>query len=288
MSRLVITGPTGWVGSAALAWAGARGMDVLAFGSSGRMYNNIKINALSDIAQFDLSDAIVLHLAFLTKDKTANMADADYRAANAAIDHHVLKACQRTPPRGLFVASSGAAAHPVEAYGQMKIEQEQRFLDWGQGAGVPVLAGRIYNIAGPHINKHALYALSSLIVQARDTGLMAIQADRPVFRAYTHVDDVITVIMAALLAGEGRAAAFDIAGNELVEMDDVARAVSRHLPVPITRPTVDWSRPSVYAGAAADFRALALKYGIVPRCFATQVADTVDYLRVVDAVPASC
>lgn len=277
--KLVITGPTGWLGSAAVAWARRQGVvNLQTFGSSAQMINGLAITALPDMRLCDLSDAIVLHLAFLTKDKTAGMPDEIFRAANRGIDDHVIAAFERIPPKGVFVASSGAAAQPVEAYGQMKIEQEQRFLGWGQSAGVPTLVGRIYNVAGPYINKHNLYALSSMIVQARDTGVMKIDANRPIYRAYTHVNDLIGVMMAALRAGEGRTQPFDISGNELVEISDVAREVAQHIPARIERPAIDWANPSVYVGNPEIFRSLALKYGIVPQSFAGQVSDTVDFL----------
>jgi len=300
-SRFVLTGPSGWIGRAMLdtlaqACGGRLDGRVTAFGSQARSMalasgERIEVRALDTIGPRDVAGAHVVHLAYLTKEKADQLGEPTFSATNEAIDDALLAAIGSAAPASLFVASSGAAAlaergvdrHP---YGLAKLRQEARFLEWGAGAGVPVLAGRIFNIAGPHINKLSSYAISDFAMQARERGAIRIEAQVPVFRSYLHVADLCSLIIGAALQGIGRDRPIDLCGAEVIEMEDLAElvaAASSNMPT-INRQPVDYTRHSLYLGDHTQTRILAMELGHRLTTLPLQVRDTVDWLDRIHAI----
>jgi nucleoside-diphosphate-sugar epimerase len=293
--RIVLTGPTGWIGSAMLDHL-ARALGpgwrekVTLFGSSARMLRapdgrELSMRALEEIGPADVEGAAVVHLAYLTKEKAGLLGERRFTDTNLAIDDLVLNALAPARPRGVFVASSGAASlaargvdrHP---YGLTKLRQEDRFLEWGARADVPVLAGRIFNIAGPYMNKIESYALGSFISQAEQTGTIRIEARIPVFRSNLHVDDLCGLVLGSLRSRVGRPQAIDLCGSEIVEMEDVARIVADQFAgeINVVRDEVDCTRASVYLGDFTHTKVLGMELGQRFAPFAQQVADTCRWL----------
>ncbi len=296
-SRYVLTGPGGWIGSAYLAWFAANlgpawPDRVSLYGSSARELtapdgSKLWVRGLEDVRAADVDGAVVIHLAYLTKEKVEALGDQAFLAGNLGIDERLLSALSDGRPRGVFVASSGAAAQAEAGvdrhlYGMAKLMQEDRFLAWGREAGVPVLAGRIWNLAGPYMNKLESYALSSFLVQALQTGRIRVAAAVPVYRSYLHVGDLCALTTAVLAGGRAPETAVDLCGSLVVEMQDVAEAAAAATGLPpsaVERDSIDYARPSVYLGAAFETRSLAFASGVRLRDFAAQVADTAADLR---------
>jgi nucleoside-diphosphate-sugar epimerase len=293
--RFVLTGPSGWIGQAmldALASANGGRLDgrVTAFGSRARTMSlpwgeTLEVRALETISPDDVAGAHVIHLAYLTKEKAEQLGAAAFTAANHAIDETVLAAIGSAAPASLFVASSGAAAlaergedsHP---YGLAKLRQEARFLECAAAVDIPAIAGRIFNIAGPHINKVRSYAISDFAMQAHEDGKIAIRASVPVFRSYLHVEDLCALVIAAARRRVSRATPIDFCGAEAVEMADIAAIVaqaSQGSPA-IVRGPVDFTRPSVYLGDPTHTRILALELDLALQPLSVQVTDTISWL----------
>ena len=248
----------------------------------------VRVRALATITPADVADAAVVHLAYLTKDKVEALGDTEFFATNQTIDDQLLRALEGAQPRAVFVASSGAAADAERGvnrhlYGVTKLLQEDRFLDFGRRSGAPVLAGRIFNLAGPHINKLESYAVSAFLLQAFETGRIRIEARVPVYRSYLHVTDLADLVRRALLNPAGTPAhTVDLCGTEVVEMSDVAAAAARAVGLAkdrVERGAVDFERPSAYLGDSTQTRTLALRNALRLRDFATQVADTAAFMR---------
>lgn len=294
-ARFVLTGPSGWIGRAMLdaltrACGGRLDGRVAAFASRARTETlpsgeQLAIRALDTIAPDDVAGAHVIHLAYLTKEKAEELGEPAFTATNETIDQALLGALAEAKPASLFVASSGAAAlaergedrHP---YGLAKLRQEARFLEWADAAGVPAIAGRIFNLAGPHINKLRAYAVSDFALQAQEADEIRIKAAVPVFRSYMHVEDLCALVLEAARRGVGRAAPIDLCGAETAEMADVARLVAEASPAapPIRRGPVDYTRPSLYLGDPTHTKVLAMELGVALRPLAVQVADTWNWL----------
>lgn len=294
---IVVTGPTGWIGQALLTRiAAARGPgwheQVRLFGSrTGELTaadgSVLAIRPLEELGGADVAGALVVHLAYLTKEKAELLGERRFTDTNLAIDDRVLAALSAGDPRAVFVASSGAAALAAQGidrhpYGLCKLRQEDRLLTWSRDAGVPVLAGRIWNIAGPFMNKTASYALGDMLIQARRTGTIRIAAAIPVFRSYLHVEDLADLVLRALETGIGAAHPVDLCGGEVLEMGDLAErvaALTGLAPEAIVRAPVDTARSNVYLGQFAQTRTLAMRVGMRLAAFERQLVDTDCWLQ---------
>ena len=293
---LVVTGPGGWIGTALLAVLarqhGAGWSErVRLFGASPRTLtmpdgSALAVRALASIGPEDVAGADLVHLAYLTREKADELGAEAFFATNRAIDDAVLAACAAAPPRAIFVASSGAAAmaecgRDRHLYGICKLLQEDRFLALGAASGVPVLAGRIYNLGGPWINKLGSYAISAMLLQALVDGTIDILAATPVYRSYLHVGDLGALVLAALDRGIGAARPVDLCGSEVVEMADLAARVAAAVgigPAAIRRPLLDHAQPSAYVGDATQTMTLAARCDVGLRGLTEQIADTASFL----------
>lgn len=295
-ARIVITGAGGWLGMATLELLHAALGDgfehrVKCFGSSHRSLllldgTSVEQLPLSEIASLDAAPILLLHLAFLTKDRTEEMDEPAYRSANRALDQHVLDALNPIDVQAIFVASSGAAyraddpaASPaMRLYGSLKCEQEACFADWAKQHHKRAVIARIFNLSGPHINKHGSYALACFILDALAARPIAIYAPHRVVRSYVAIRELMSLVVALLLGGQAETICFDTGGDPL-EMQDIAACIADLLgPVLINRPLLDPAVTDCYAGDPAPYRALLAEHTIEPVPFARQVIETAEFL----------
>lgn len=292
---IVITGASGWIGSALLAHIarirGSKWSDhVTLFGQSARLHHapdgtEFEIRALDTIDSTDIEGAIVIHLAYLTKEKVGTLGERIFTDTNLTIDDHILGAIDGALPHAVFIASSGAAAlaergadrHP---YGMCKLRQEDRFLAWSAKSGVPVLAGRIFNLAGPYINKIESYAIGSFILQAQTKGVINIEAQMPIFRSFLHVDDLCAMIWGAAHQGIGYKTPIDLCGAEVLEMGDIATLTAALYPkhIAVTRAQLHTDVANAYLGNFVQTKCLALQLGLDLAPFRDQLTDTIAWL----------
>ena len=292
----VVTGASGWVGRAFIAHCKALyGADwtrrISLFGSSDYAMDfegaSLDVKALDRITPTDLQTADVFHLAFLTPEKVDQVGEAVFRETNAQIDQTLVEAMTAGQPRSLFVASSGAAALAAGSgsyrqYGAAKLQQEATMLEWGQANDVPVLCGRIYNLAGPYLTKPETYAIGSFIAQAMQSGRIVVEAKVPVYRAYLHIMDLCKLATRAADMGLRFEGPVDLSGPLVTEIQEVAEAVANAVglePGAIRRVDVDFTRPSAYLGDATQLLSLAMRLGVRLASFEDQVRATVDYFN---------
>lgn len=306
-ARFIITGPTGWIGRALLALLHKAGdPDALAAGESVALFGSrtatmqvhggpeLPIRPLTDIGSADVAGAHVIHLAYLTKDRLGQMGADEFRATNTAIDQAVLDAAGAAHPASLFVASSGAAreaqnGRDLNAYGLAKLEQEARFAQFASNSGVPVLCGRIFNLAGPHINKLQDYAISNFALQAMGDGPIRIAAAHPVFRSFLHVEDLCRLILRAARAHWGQDNALDLCGAEVLEIQEIATRVANAIKSgsKIDRPVVTFAAESAYVGRATDALVLAMRLNLRLKGFEEQLKDTLAWMLTMGKLPVT-
>ena len=295
--RIVVTGAGGWVGKAALELlhntlgTAAFNERVVAFGSAPRTIEigdglTVRQSALSEIARLPSEPSLVLHLAFLTKDRAAAMDEAEYRRANRALSQVVLDALDAIDARAVFVASSGAARFAEEPgaspamrlYGALKLADEEAFAGWAESRGRRAVISRIFALSGPHINKHDNYALASFIKDALAGRPIAIRAGQPVFRSYVAIRELMSLVFALMLESDAGVVRFDT-GGEPLEMQQIAETVAKVVgPVPVRRASLTSDIPDRYCGDEAVYRALLAKSGIPAEPFAQQVMETAQFL----------
>jgi UDP-glucuronate decarboxylase len=295
-ARIVVTGAGGWIGLATLellssALGSAFAARVQCFGASRRVLTlqdgtRIEQRPLVEIGKLAAEPTIVLHLAFLTKERAEAMDEAAYCEANRQLYRAVLAALDGLGAIAVFVASSGAAAVAGDAeatasmrlYGSLKREQEDAFANWAEQRRKRAVIARIFNLSGPHINKHSSYALASFILDALAGRPIAIQARHRVVRSYVAIRELMALAFALLLDGGSGVTRFD-SGGEPMEMQDIAQAVADALgPVGIDRPATDGGTEDRYAGNGEAYAALLAAHGIEPVPFERQVIETADFL----------
>jgi nucleoside-diphosphate-sugar epimerase len=295
-ARIVVTGASGWIGMSTLELLrSALGEEfagrVHCFGSSRRALvlldgTSIEQRPLGDIVSLKAAPTIVLHLAFLTKDRAEAMDEETYRAANQQLDRMLIDALDPIGAEAVFVASSGAAyraddpaASPaMRLYGALKCEQEEQFADWADRCRKRAVITRIFNISGPHINKHQSYALAAFIMDAIASRAITIKSPHHVVRSYVAVREMMSLAFALLLDGRQTVTRFD-SGGEPMEMQEIAGTVSRLLgPVSIERPPLDSAGTDHYAGDVAAYDKLLAEHRIDPVSFERQVIETAEFL----------
>jgi nucleoside-diphosphate-sugar epimerase len=298
--RVVVIGPSGWLGKAAVAMLDqAFPVDelrerVLLFGSYARSIaspSGVELHCFDceSLADHDLTDSVVLHFGYLTKDKTSLMTVDEYVHANDAIQYCVLRAIDRSPPLGLFFASSGAVYQGSEAgtpakddnlYGWMKAKHEAEFNAAAEQTKMTFINGRIFTLAGEFINKTELYALGSFLLDLKEDRAIRINSTQPVLRTYIYVGDVINLAL-ALMLNSGTSLSFDMTGNQAIEIGDLAAMCAVIVGRPdakIIRPALSLDNPNSMIGDPTVFFRLMASHNIDALPIAKQIAATAAYL----------
>jgi UDP-glucuronate decarboxylase len=243
---------------------------------------------LAAIADLAAQPTLVLHLAFLTKDKVAGMDEADYRAANRAVSETVAGSLDAIGADRLFVASSGAAAFAdddqaapdLRLYGQLKRADELLFAQWARAAADRrAVIARIFSLSGRYINKHSTYALASFIHDALAGRPVGVRAPIRVVRSYVAIRELMSLVFAALLAeDEDQVLAFDSGGTPM-ELATVAACVADAAgDGRVDRVPVTGDGENFYAGDGETYQRHLARYGIDPVDMRTQVVETAAYL----------
>ncbi|KSB88855.1 hypothetical protein AS593_03715 [Caulobacter vibrioides] len=294
--RLAVTGATGWLGSTLAHMARAAGLShengrLRLFGSTARDLaapdgGTLRIESLADAAPLEGEDWVVAHFAFLGKERTVDLSPDDFEAINHAIlaQTQALVAGARAPR--IIFSSSGAAYAPggglvseraASPYGYLKVVHEQAIAAWASERGLPLIIPRVFNVGGPYGNKLELYAMSSLIRAAAAGGPLTINARRPVFRSFVHVEELMTVLVAeALRAVPGQVETFDTGGREIVEIGDLARVVARRFGLPEDGVSRDYdpAQPEDwYVGSPRAYQAALARAGLEAVSLEGIVAD---------------
>lgn len=290
-ARIVITGASGWIGRATLELLyNALGPQafadrVVAFGSARRTIDfgagQVDQRPLPTIAALPHTPTLVLHLAFVTKDRVAGMDENLYRTTNQTISSTVLRALDFIGAMAVFVASSGAAgfaddpaASPsMRLYGSLKKADEDAFAGWAEERGRRAVIARIFALSGPHINKHDNYALAAFIRDAMAGRAIAISSDFAVYRSYVAVRELMSLVFAMLDSPTG-VIRFST-GGERLELQEIAEIVSDLLGrVSIERPPLRPSKIDEYVGDDAVYRRLLSAYRIEHIPIERQIEET--------------
>ncbi|GAA3802469.1 NAD-dependent epimerase/dehydratase family protein [Cellulomonas soli] len=240
--RVAVTGATGWFGATALDLLyGALGTEaperVQAYASSHRVVTvadgrQVEVLPLAELPGRVPSPTLLLHFAYLTRDKVAEVGVDAYVRRNLAISATVLDAVAAHRPRGVVVSSSGAVygAGPrfvadvdADPYGALKRVDELAFAGACEDVGATYVVPRVFSVAGPRMTKPEKYALGSLIGMAAGGRPLQVSATGPVVRTYCGVDEVVALCLWASV--RGRSVVFD-SGGAPIEVGELARVVA--------------------------------------------------------------
>lgn len=278
--RVAVTGATGWFGATAMELL----HDALGDEASGRVTGyasaardlvlsdgrSVPVRPIAELASAAPAPTVLLHFAYLTRDRVADLGVETYVARNVGLSAQVLEAVRRHRPRAVVAASSGAVYAPgggyvhdvaADPYGALKRVDELAFLAAAAEVGGTCVVPRIFSVGGPFITKPEAYALGSMIMMALAGEPVRVTARRPVVRTYCGVDEVVALSLWAALRGPSRV--LDSAGDP-VEVGELAAAVARVLGGgPVVRPELDPTLPpDRYCASGADMAALAREAGL--------------------------
>lgn len=297
--RIVIAGVSGWVGrtTAALLHE-ALGPEVFAkrvfcFGSRAATHDlgggvTVVQRPLEELSRLVPAPTLLFNLAFLTMDKVAGMDRAEYLATNRALTETILTAANTIGVDRLFLASSGAAAYAddenaaenLRVYGGLKRADETVFADWARAAPAErrAVIARIYSVSGPWINKHDVYALASLILNALNGEPVRVHAPMRVWRGYVAVRELVSLVFAALLAEEGAPVIRVDTGGEALELGELAAQVAATLGGVAERQAVTSEADNRYLGDHRAYAETLDRYGISHLELKGQIIETAAYL----------
>jgi nucleoside-diphosphate-sugar epimerase len=303
--RVAVTGASGWLGQAALEML-EQALDdefparVVAYGSYARSLamrcgRCIEIAPLAALGSLQAKPTLLLHNAFLTKDRVAGLAPSEYFRLSEEISAAVARAIPGIGVTKMLFPSSGAVyglpTRPdrstfddpdANPYGTQKLRDERCFSDVCAAHGVRLAIPRIFSLSGPFINKHDAYVLASVIKDALAGAPVRLRARRRVVRSYVAVRDLLDATVGWLLAGsEPERVVFDTCGD-IVEVGELATKVLQALnreDLRIERPALGPEPDDVYYGGGAEFERLARSQGIRLAPLEQQVSDTAAYLR---------
>ena len=256
------------------------------FGASSRTLTlmsgaTIDQQPLSRLAELDQRPTLLLHLAFLTKDRAEAMDEAAYRAANRGLSQIVLDNLDRIGAQCVFVASSGAArfaddpakSAAMRLYGELKRDDEDAFAAWARARGMRAVITRIFNISGPHGNKLQSYAMSALMIEAMAGRPVAVRAPHRVVRGYVAIRELMSLAFALMLDSVPGVIRFDT-GGEPMELAEVADAIASLTGGTAIRAALTSDADDCYVGERTAYDRLLADHRIATVPFVQQLGDT--------------
>jgi UDP-glucuronate decarboxylase len=298
-NRVVITGASGWLGRYALDYllSDCRRndlSDIVCFGSKKSeifLSNGLKINQfpIQEIEKLDKSPTVLLHFAFLTKDKVQGLSLSDYFSENQKIDNHVLSSLDKIGVESMSLSSSGAI-YPYlsnrnisDPYGYLKIKQEEAYTNWANEHSKKLIIPRIFNLSGKYINKTYHYAIASMIIDAICKNEIHIKSSKLVYRSYAAVENLIELLFCQLfdenLSG---VCSYDVCGHEVLELGDLAKQILVTLDITsasIFRGNIVKDEKDYYAGSNLEFSNYLAHYKIDEYSLVQQINNSAAYLK---------
>jgi UDP-glucuronate decarboxylase len=302
--RVVVTGAGGWLGRASLemleaALGAAFDSRVRAYGSRARTVTlrsgrDVPIASLSEITSLTDAPTLMLHYAFLTKDRVAGLSPEEYLRTSDALSDRVEAAIARIGVSRMLFPSSGAVyGQPMRIdrsvllepetnpYGTQKLRDERRFMALCARAGVRLSVPRVFSLSGPYINKQDVYVLASIINAVLAGSRVELRARRRVVRSYVGVRDLLDVAIGWLLQKTDAEQSIFDSGGEPIEVGDLAQKALQALgrqELEVARPAFGTEPDDRYFGDGAQFELMAAQQGVEPAALDQQIRDTAAFL----------
>jgi UDP-glucuronate decarboxylase len=297
---ILITGASGWIGRSLLA------MLQVEFGESLR---DVVIPLTSDGRDLILDHgyvmqtqtietflrqgrpiSLIVHLAFATKEQLQDLGHSRFVQRNTEITRGIIQIAIANQVLGALVLSSGAVYSSSgiletsidrNPYGFLKLEEEHKFQE-ALGIRTNLAIIRLFNLAGPFINKVRHYVIGSILLDLIAGNQIQLLARRPVVRSFVHVADVVNVGVAGALGLVSTVdGPIDTHGDVEVEIQELALGASRLIrpDAMVLRPPMDAKLPAdIYVGSGSMFQDSLTQIGSQSLELDQQIRDTYDYL----------
>lgn len=236
VDKVLVLGGTGWFGRTALAML--KHVDVKAHivASSPREYS-VEGRPLSakgwdsaEIARFEPD--VVLDFAYLTLNKAEPLGLCEYSRVNRQLSRQLFFAASLPSVRRVLTVSSGASVRlphamqgqlAAEAYALGKQAIEEQLAQISLDKEISVSIARAWSVSGGHVQYPRGYALSGMILDGLNEGLISVHSNHLVYRRYCAVEELLALAMHA--SGSGGLSHVD-SGGHLVELEELAELVS--------------------------------------------------------------
>jgi len=293
-SKVLISGATGWLGTESVArvlegkFEGVTEQNLLLCSSDGRNLKLDSSNTLPTLKLQSLSgdqgvknlDGLV-HLAFLTKDKSADYSFSDYVAKNIALISAACEIIERDKPKWVVVVSSGAiidrdslevennvARNP---YGFCKRIEEVLLSDAAHKVGANIVIGRLWGGTGLHMPIKRAYAISDFIETFKESGAIRITSGGDVMRRYCDAGDFMEVLIKSAIRGDNTT--ID-SGGPIIELGDLAELLISVTGTGSISRSTEPSAVDDYYPRGTEFEELAHSVGVPLHGISEQVLRT--------------
>ena len=281
-SKVLVTGATGWLGRETVArviegkFEGVTQSDLLLASSNGRdleldslgVYPTVALENLSHRESTNSIEGLV-HLAFITKDKTTQYSFSEYVAKNIELISAACEIIERDKPKWVVVVSSGAiidrATLEIEnnvvrnPYGFCKRIEEALIAESARKVGANIVIGRLWGGTGLYMPVKRAYAISDFIESAKESGAIRINSGGEVIRRYCDAGDFMEVLVRSAIQGD--TTTLD-SGGSIIEVGELAKLISARLgEISISRSEVPTAVDDYYP-RGSEFEELAKSVGV--------------------------
>ena len=281
-SKVLVTGATGWLGRETVArvlegkFEGITQSDLLLASSNGRdleldslgVYPTVALENLSHRESTNSIEGLV-HLAFITKDKTTQYSFSEYVAKNIELISAACEIIERDKPKWVVVVSSGAIIDretlEIEnnvvrnPYGFCKRIEEALIAESARKVGANIVIGRLWGGTGLYMPVKRAYAISDFIESAKESGAIRINSGGDVIRRYCDAGDFMEVLVRSAIQGD--TTTID-SGGSIIEVGELAKLISARLgEISISRSEVPTAVDDYYP-RGSEFEELAKSVGV--------------------------
>lgn len=287
--QIVIYGANGWLGRSAVDFIssnlpGRAKEETLLIGSkSGDLQiNNEKYEIVDPKTGYTKirHNAIFFNAAFLRQEFLSEMTTDEYQRKNEEIITLPKMAIAEKKLFSFINLSSGvardsdseASSKPISEYSKLKRKLEVEYLEsCGQRQSAFVNC-RIFSLTGRHINEFKNLALSSFIIQAKNTNQIEVKSPST---KRTYVDATSLAGTLLNVAAFGKSANFD-SGGQLVSMRELAETVLSVLGKDKSAITIGNDQSPDYFGNFEKFNSMASEIGEDYLGIEKQIIRTID------------
>lgn len=228
--RILLHGGSGWLGRELIASLIGDGStkfdDMLVLGSRHRVINIWATPIPVFPYDIDLARTfrpnVVVHLASLTREHLSHISTTDFVARNHQILEQGLQLSKLDTVSSVVSVSSGAALRDNGPYGEVKRDQEAAFQRISEGPKRSVVNARVWSVSGQYCTKPEVFALTSMIQDAKRCGVVQVENPRLVHRRYVDAGEYLRLCLEA--ASHGVDGTIDSSG-ELIELRELAERI---------------------------------------------------------------
>ncbi len=296
---IVIFGVNGWIGKALLDYLINNNLvpenNIIAISSSVKnikLQNGKVINCitLEEALKLKLENVIFFHLAFLLRNLVSKMPLEQYLKGNETIKNNATRLIENLKPKTIIYTSSGAVyeenrtiATSIDKnpYGYLKYQDELYFEKLAKSISADLIIPRIFNIAGPYINKMDMYAIASFVLRAIEKEEIIINAHNPVIRSYIQIFDLIEILLRWIGDENEKYFLFDTANKEEIELQELAKLALEvaNIKGKIIRDFDPMLKKDCYVGDISNQNILTNRYKIKLQTHKDCVSDVHNYIK---------